>query len=637
MYDDEEEIKRKRRKLIIAIAVVVILIILLLIFILSRTGGTKKPETKELACELEVKSGTKGEDGVYSTPVVVGFKSITVKQEDLTKYTVGIRDSSKNEETYAISKKGTFAVYGYLQDKYGNKGTCKIEVKVNPSQPTCELEVKTGTAGENGWYRSNVVVGFKSKNSNSETETITKYYIIKKTTALEGQEEIKVEVPKENVEEFTVTADAETEVVGYVIDSTGNEATCNIVVKKDATPPTCKLAVVDGTPNNNGIYTGNSVVGFEKAEDATTAVAAKGVGKEKNYKNETFAATGNGNITVRGYVKDTAGNEGTCELVVKRPAAEQPKPKDSYPSCTLKIVSGQSSGGTYVGKTKVGFASKTTTNGATITGFGIGTTAVINGSTEFEINTNGTHTIIGMVKDSYGHTATCQMAVTVVMEDNSLAKKVAVGDYVAYDAGNWKETTATPTVHGKFGGYTDGQSKNSSVKCRNNDTTTNSGWRVLSVKDNKVTIVHTGVPECYYYSSYQSNASVAAALDARAAHYKNTFAESARMLKETDISGLAQDHEFRKINSYYYLSTPSAESYGMKFVATSGRITSGGENSQGLRPVITLRADVKTSGKANNAWVLTFDTSKGKEFELPETTGKVGDVADFIKDIIEKS
>lgn len=639
MYDDEEEIKRKRRKLIIAIVVIVVLIILLLIFIFSRSGN-KKPTTKELSCELEVKSGTLGNDGVYSTAVEVGFKSITAVSKDIqiTKNTVGISDNARNKETYTISKKGTVKVNGYVQDAAGNRGTCSIEVKVNPSKPTCELEVKSGTVGDNGWYKSKVVVSMKNMQSNSEDTKITRFYIIKKATKLEDGTVVNPTIPEENISEYTVVDNAVNEIVGYVIDSSGNEGTCTITVKKDATQPTCTLKVVDGSPNSSGIYTGNSVVGFAEVKDATTQIVSKGVGTTKNYKNETHAVTGYGTQTVMGYVKDEAGNEGSCSIAIKKPEQpSQPQPpqptKDSYPSCTLKVVSGQSNNGKYLGKTVVGFESKNTTNGAKIVSFGISTSPTINSKDKIELSTNGTHKIIGMVKDSYGNTSTCSMEVQVVIEDNLLAKKVKVGDMIAYDAGNWTETKATPTTHGTFGGYTSGNSKNSSVVCRKGDAA-KSGWKVLSISDNKVTIVHAGIPECYFHDSQKSNANAVTALDQRAAAYKNNFAESARMLKDTDVNNWAQTDAFRDIDAYYYLSTVEGTT-NLKFVTPLGRLTQGGLYSHGIRPVITLRADVRTSGQSNGAWTLTFDTSKGtNEMVLPTTTGKLGDMFEFVKDVV---
>ena len=117
-------------------------------------------------------------------------------------------------------------------------------------------------------------------------------------------------------------------------------------------------------------------------------------------------------------------------------------------------------------------------------------------------------------------------------------------------------------------------------------------------------------------------------------NYKIINLDSIRMLKENDISNLAQDNALRKVNAYYYLST-AAGTNELKFITTSGRLTQGGANAQGVRPVITLREDVRTSGQSNGAWVLTFDTSKeSNKMVLPTTTGKLGDMFGFVKSTI---
>ena len=191
--------------------------------------------------------------------------------------------------------------------------------------------------------------------------------------------------------------------------------------------------------------------------------------------------------------------------------------------------------------------------------------------------------------------------------------------------------------HNTFGGYASGSSKNSSVTCRNGDSTSSGGWKVLAINGNQVSIVHAGIPECYFYSSYQSNSNIAATLNERASVYKNNFAASARMLNESDVTNLAQDSALRKINAYYYLATPSTESKGMKFITTSGRLTQGGENAQGVRPVIILREDVRTTGQSNGAWVLTFEATKNNSDMQLTTTGKIGDLFNFVKDTVDNS
>ena len=51
-----------------------------------------------------------------------------------------------------------------------------------------------------------------------------------------------------------------------------------------------------------------------------------------------------------------------------------------------------------------------------------------------------------------------------------LAEKAHVGEYVAYDAGQWNADAARPTKSGQFGGYSKNQSKNASVEWCNLDS-----------------------------------------------------------------------------------------------------------------------------------------------------------------------
>lgn len=638
MYDDEEEIKKKRRKLIIIIVVIIILIILLLLFLLTRGSGKKPTTAKELACELEVRSGTLGADGSYSTAVEVGFKSITAvsPEIEITKKTVGTSDNARNKETYTINKKGNIKVYGYVQDAAGNKGTCSLEVNVNPSEPTCELEVLSGTLGDNGWYKTDVVVGFKTKDSNSETATIEKYYLEKKTTELETDKVIRGEVPENNIEKFTVKDDLTSEIYGYVIDSNGNEGTCSITVKKDATKPTCTLKVVSGTQNSSGQYTTTAVVGLSTVKDATTEVVAKGVGKSKNYTQETFAVTDQGETTVYGYVKDQAGNEGTCSLVVSRPVSQGgtgTTEKTSYPTCTLK-VSGTSSGNKYINTATVTFATKSSTNEATIISYGISTSATLNGQASYTISSAGNYNIVGMVKDSYGHTSTCSIGVVVEKETKPttslLAEKVAVGDYVAYDAGTWSSNANIPTTNGNFGGYKLDASKNLSVSaCRSGDNVTASGWRVLSKSGNTVTIVHAGMPECYYHSATSATTAIST-LNNRAKEYMNSYAESARMMTYDDANA---NSSLQIVGGGYYVATQK-DSTTLYYISPTGRISGSSARANGVRPVIVLKSTVRTTGQSNGAWVLTFDTTKDSgELEIEMPNIYIGDFGSLIDNI----
>lgn len=622
MYDNEDEIKRKRRKLFIIIAVIVILIIILLIFLFTRGNGKKTVnENTELKCELEVKSGTLGEDGIYTSAVEVGFKSITAISKDIeiTKNTVGISDNSRNKETYTISKQGTVTVYGYVQDAAGNKGTCSLEVKVNPAKPTCELEIKSGTLGNNGWYTSDVEIGFKTMESNSTTTKIEKYYLEKEIVSLDSDKVIRAEIPEENMDALTLKDNQTTVVRGYVIDENGNEGTCEITVKKDSEKPTCKLKVVSGTANSSGQYTTTAVVGLESATDNTSDIAEKGVGVSKNYKETTYAVTATGTTKVYGYVKDNAGNEGTCTISITRPKPTTPTNPESYPSCTINVSSGTLSNGTYTSNVTLSL-SYSSTNNATITKYGIGTTQEFNSKNSYTISSNGTVKVIGYVQDSNGKTATCTKTITVKKTEYALlSSQVAVGDYVLYDAGSWDSTVKIPTESGKFGGYTAGTNKRTGVVCGLSGETAKSGWQVMSVSNGKVTLIHSGTPECFYYNKSTNATTAVSTIEARASVYKNaTYAESARIFTYQEAKAMTESSLVT--GTYYYLAGEAKSTdtlWAVRSAYYQGKTITGRSNyAQGIRPVVVLKSTVRTTGKGDNGWVLTNSTYKDTEFEL---------------------
>ena len=627
MYDNEEEISKKRRKLVISIIVVIVLIIILLLFLFVR-GKTNKPVTSKVpTCVLEVKEGKLGANDTYITEVVIGFKSVTPISESvpIKKSTVGTSDNSRNTDTYTITKKGNVTVNGYVRDANGNIGTCSIKVNVNPSQPTCELEVKEGTLGNDDWYKSDIVVGFKSMETNSETSKIEKYYIEKKTSESGNGSSTKGEVPSESIKTYTVKDNLTTQLYGYVIDSNGNEGQCSITVKKDTDSPTCSLKVIEGTANSSGIYTSNVTVGLASATDSTSDIAEKGVGLAKNYTQETVVVNTAGTTVVYGFVKDGAGNEGTCSITIKRP---EPQPAQSSPSCKLEI-SGTKDGDSYKAGATVKFSSKSTTNGAKITSYGIGTSQSLNGKDSYTINNDGTHTIYGKVRDSYGHEASCSITVKV-KSVTYLVDKVSVGDKVAYDAGTWSEKADIPTTNGSFGGYGQGQSRNSSVVCRPGlDKSTASGWLVLSKEDGKVTIIHAGIPECYYFALNSLASEAVNNINNRAAVYKNSFAESARMMN------YSKDHKanvtaINNISSHYYMAEAKDKST-LYYQTYTNRLAGGSGWASGIRPVIVLKSNVTTTGKdSSGAW--TISLPGGRENSNLDIDGiSISEIVEIIK------
>lgn len=284
------------------------------------------------------------------------------------------------------------------------------------SGPSCVLYVSSGTLGNNGWYNSNIVVKFKSKTT-TDGASIVSY----------GLGTGKVDYNKND--SYTVTNEGSTTVYGYVKDSNGKTSVCSIIVKKDTVKPGCALSVLSGTKGSDGSYVSDVIVGFTSRTDATSGVNAYGISTSSTptYNNKArYTIDTNGTHKVYGYVKDNAGNVSVCDITVKRNAEVM----DSTPSCVLKIASGTlGSNGWYVGNVNVEFASKTTTNGASISGFGLGTNETYAGNNTYTVTKDGITTVYGYVKDTNGNTATCSIAVKKDVTKPSCSLKVTSGTF----------------------------------------------------------------------------------------------------------------------------------------------------------------------------------------------------------------
>ena len=604
MYDDNEEIKRKRRRLIFLIIIVLLLIIALGIF-LYYVFNNKKSNTK-YGCELEVLDGvTPDANGVYHQGLTVGFKNINLPSGNkIIKQTIGTVDNSKNKETFVITQSGKYHLYGYVQDSDGNKETCDINLEVSLKIPSCELEVTQGTIGDNNWYRSNVEVGFKSMNSNNDKNEIKQYYIDK--------EDFEGKTFEENVDKYTVTDDKTTTVVGHVIDSAGNEGTCKISISKDTSIPTCSLKVNSGTKDSSGLYTDNPVIGIASASDEVSQIAAQGIGISKNYSETTYKVVAEGKTMVYGYVKDKAGNEGTCSIDITRPSSTptptptpEPAKKQSNPHCDIRLDNIEyDSNGNYAREiTAVLIAS--TTNDATITEYGIAENQVYNMRTEITITNNGSHTVYGLVKDSYGNTASCSTP-TFVIDKSNLLNSVGVqpGQYVSYDAGTWGQTKSEQKTDGYTWGMTAGSSKNTGVRCNSSDGSPKNGWVIIGSYGNSIVITSAGTPECIYHTD-TTPTNILNVMGAEAQGYVNQKYAYGAVILQCGTPGFECNRDtyttgwYRTGYSYW-----TGHTYGVFGIDSNGNRVARTNISLGFRPVIYLRSDVRTSGLNGNTWIL---------------------------------
>ncbi len=603
MYDADEEIKRKRRRLIILITIVILLIIGLSIFLIYKF--VTKKQTK-FSCELEIKDGVKPDaNGVYHQGVTVGFKEInTISGNKVIKQVIGTSDNSKNKETFTVSHSGKYHLYGFIQDSAGNKETCEINFEVSLKVPSCELEVTQGTLGDNNWYKSNVEVGFKSMNTNNDRLEVKQYYIEKESSGSTP--------PTGNVDKYTVTDDSTTTLVGHVIDSAGNDGTCKITISKDSSVPTCSLKVNSGNKDANGVYTDNPVIGIDKAEDSVSQIAYKGVGVSKNYSESTYQVTGEGKTTVYGYVKDKAGNEGTCSIDITRPSSTpQPQPtpepakKQSVPHCDIRLDNIEyDSNGNYAREVKAVLI-PTTTNNAVVIDYGIAESQTYNQRKEITISSDGPHTVYGVVKDSYGNTASCATN-SFVIEKSSLLNTVGVkpGQYVSYDAGTWSQTKTEQGKDAYAWGMTAGASKQTGVRCNSSDGSPKNGWIVLGSSGKSIVIISAGTPECIYHTN-TSPTNLINVMSGEAQSYVNQKYAYGSDILQCGTVGFECNRDtystymFKTGYSYW-----TVHSNGVFGIDPNGNRVASTNKSLGLRPIIYLRPDVRTTGLKGNTWIL---------------------------------
>ena len=211
-----------------------------------------------------------------------------------------------------------------------------------------------------------------------------------------------------------------------------------------------------------------------------------------------------------------------------------------------------------------------------------------------------------------------------------LIDKVSVGDFVNYDAGTWTTTVAIPTEAGKIGGSVSGVSRNKTVNCVS-DTNSwlyyqndySGGWRVLGIKDDVITLIHAGTPECFMAGRDYDNEHPLSSIDF--SHYVNSsYATSAHNVSIDNFNNSNSEsyHVGYYISSGNYDTTTLMLLNGSKYFFDDteySTLLSYDESAighywtvneiAGIRPIVKLKAGVKTSGKTidaygNEAWNL---------------------------------
>ena len=210
----------------------------------------------------------------------------------------------------------------------------------------------------------------------------------------------------------------------------------------------------------------------------------------------------------------------------------------------------------------------------------------------------------------------------------NLSDKVNVGDYVDYDAGYWNEEKEVPNEWSQFtfGGYKIDTSRNNGVNC-NYNAEENKGWRVFSIEEDKVTLIQSGISMCYYHGygnlSNDTSLNILSNLD-ETNNYNgfldDEFSESVKILSKEDIDKYTgTDSSYQRIRESlinvgipYWLASKDKEYY-MWYVTEGGTVATDHVGTYGVRVLITLKKNVKTTGfDKEGIWKLVNKTKKGE-------------------------
>lgn len=217
----------------------------------------------------------------------------------------------------------------------------------------------------------------------------------------------------------------------------------------------------------------------------------------------------------------------------------------------------------------------------------------------------------------------------------SLTEKLKVGHYVVYDAGVWEEDKAIPNRSTPYtlGGYTKDSSRNDGITCNYISDEEfleqkRSGWRVFSIEEDIVTLIHDGISMCYYhgYGNNTNDKSVAILSGNDESinfdyYLDEKLADSVKVLSKEDIDKFyGEDTSYRKVNDDlisigipYWLATKRGTNF-MWYVTEGGTVATDQVGMYGVRVLVTLKKNVKTTGLTNNKeWRLAIEEEKKDE------------------------
>jgi sugar lactone lactonase YvrE len=211
-------------------------------------------------------------NGWRAAPVSVPFEASDA--------TSGVASTSTPNPLVITQAGGAITKQIVVTDLAGNSATFTTEpFKVDASPPTI-TQFTYGTAGTNGWYRTDARVSFSV--SDAESDILTR----------EGCDEVLVDSDTSGAT-FTCT-----------VTSAGGTASKSITIKRDATPPALTWGAASPAPNSAGWNTTDVSFAF------TTEDATSGIGGVSHPSPAVVPFDGPG-VRTQITVWDNAGNETT--------------------------------------------------------------------------------------------------------------------------------------------------------------------------------------------------------------------------------------------------------------------------------------------------------------------------------------
>ena len=213
--------------------------------------------------------------------------------------------------------------YGFVKDEAGNKSTCNSEsFKVDTTAPTCSIS-KSGTAGSDNWYRSDVSLSWNSKSD--DMSGIAEY-------GLSSSSSVTYNSETSGSRSYETGSDKVTW-YGFVKDKAGNTNSCSTTFGIDKTAPT--VTTDDLSTSTKWCSRANKKITVS-CSDSGSGVSSSTITDmgTTSSKSDVLASPRNGKATIY-TCTDKAGNSNSKSKYFKVVTASCTKYKRYYKKCAI--------------------------------------------------------------------------------------------------------------------------------------------------------------------------------------------------------------------------------------------------------------------------------------------------------------